>query len=323
MIITLWGVKTLLNTRKSYLNFLVHFDLDQFGKIQKLGKFVGNVSKNFIIPLNLKFKRTYSTSETIRKENLKFISEHVPKKKSIFDLTDEEFGYYLAGFIDSHEKDISIHNQIWITFNLKNQSFAYSLKKRIGFGNIKIIKNSYYLIITNIEGIIKIINLINGKLKLENKVTQLKNLIQINNLTIQINNSDSSLLIINTYWFAGFTDGIGSFQILIKKRESKKEFSLNYQILFKKDFLLKEIKNIFNGGYIGFNKNLNLYYFESSRFNIAYKIIQYFNKFPLQSTKYLNFLFWRKTYIFIQNKKHLTLEGITKIKKMKTTLESN
>jgi hypothetical protein len=130
ILLILWGVKTLLITRKSYLNFLVHFDLDQIGKIQKLGKFVGNISINFKNPFYFKFIKTYSTSETIRKENLKNISEHVPEKKSIFDLTEEEFGYYLAGLIDS-DKSISIQNQIIITFCLNDQSFAYSLKKRI------------------------------------------------------------------------------------------------------------------------------------------------------------------------------------------------
>ena len=156
-----------------------------------MGKFVGNVSRTYKNPLVLKILRTYSTSETIRKENLKRISEYIPEKKSIFDLTDEEFGYFLAGLIDSNGY-LSIQNQIIITFYLNDHSFIYSLKKRIGFGNVHKIKNknAYNLIISNKDGVIKIINLINGKLIQKIRLIQLEKLVQANKIFIKIENLD-------------------------------------------------------------------------------------------------------------------------------------
>jgi len=41
------------------------------------------------------------------------------------------------------------------------------------------------------------------------------------------------------------------------------------------------------------------------------------------STKYINFIKWRKIYCMIQKKEHLTLEGIEKIKKIKNSMNSN
>lgn len=72
------------------------------------------------------------------------------------------------------------------------------------------------------------------------------------------------------------------------------------------------MKDIF-GGNIGYRKNQNIYNYSSTSFGSAKKIINYFDNFHLQSSKYINYLKWRKTYVLIQNKKHLTKLGINKI----------
>src|SRR5690606_4489722 len=123
----------------------------------------------------------------------------------------------------------------------------YLLKKRIGYGNIYKIKNknAYNLIISKTEGIIKIINLINGKLRLEKKINQLKELIYLkNNLNFNIENIklNNNPDLKKDYWLAGFSDGDSSFQIKILKRNKKKEIRLNFQIDQKKEELLKIIK---------------------------------------------------------------------------------
>ena len=50
---------------------------------------------------------------------------------------------------------------------LLDVNLAYYVKERIGFGSVKKVKdkNAYLYIISNKEGIIKVINLINGKLR--------------------------------------------------------------------------------------------------------------------------------------------------------------
>ena len=56
------------------------------------------------------------------------------------------------------------------------------------------------------------------------------------------------------------------------------------------------IKDLF-GGLISYNKSKNEYTYSSSSYGSARKIIKYFDKYHLQSTKYLDFLRWRKSYI--------------------------
>lgn len=44
------------------------------------------------------------------------------------------------------------------------------------------------------------------------------------------------------------------------------------------------------GGSIYFNKNKNIYYYNSTNFSSAKKVINYFDKFHLLSSKQINYL---------------------------------
>lgn len=79
------------------------------------------------------------------------------------------------------------------------------------------------------------------------------------------------------------------------------------------------IKDVF-GGNIGYRESQNTYYYGSTSFGSAKKVINYFDTFHLQSSKHINFLKWRKAYIIIQNKDHLMETGIEKIKKLKNSM---
>jgi hypothetical protein len=127
--------------------------------------------------LNLKNE----TSETIsdNSENIKNISIHVPTH--LKPLNDEQFGHYLAGLIDG-DGHFSCKQQIILVFSSPDVQLAYYIKKRIGFGHINKIKdkNAYKYVISNKKGIVKTINLINGKLRTHNKFNQVTNNILIN-----------------------------------------------------------------------------------------------------------------------------------------------
>lgn len=122
--------------------------------------------------------------------------------------------------------------------------------------------------------------------------------------------------------------GDGSYQIKIRKKllastgeKDRKEIALNFQIDQKTDYILKEVQNIF-GGSVGHRVKTDTYYYGSGGFGAAYKVIKYFDMFSLQSTKYLNYLYFRKTYLLIQDKKHLTEEGLEKIEHYKNSMNS-
>ena len=85
-------------------------------------------------------------------------------------------GHYLAGLIDG-DGHFSSKQQLVIVFHSSDVFLAYYIKERWGFGNVKKVKykNAFILIIAARKGLEKVINLITGKIRTENKFNQIKN----------------------------------------------------------------------------------------------------------------------------------------------------
>lgn len=292
--------------------------------VKKLKQWSQSAGNSFITYNLYLFKS--GTSETIRDktENLKIISIHNPTH--LKPLNDEQFGHYLAGLIDG-DGHFSTQQQLVIVFSSLDIKLAYYIKSIIGFGHIRKIKNknAYLYIISNKEGIIKTISLINGKLRTSNKFNQVINNILAHskyadiakNIKFQFNNSNDFY----NHWITGFSDADASFQIKIINRANrfKPEIRLNFQIDQKDNDVLLLVKGIF-GGNIDFRKSQDTYYYGSTSFGSAKKIINYFDTFHLQSSKHNNYLKWRKAYTIIQERNHLTEVGLYKINNLKSSI---
>ena len=257
-----------------------------------------------------------NSPETLR-ENLKILSIHHPKHKK--PSSNNDFGYYLAGLIEG-DGHFNKQNQLIIAFHEKDISLAYFLKSYIKFGHVRKIKDKAALIyvISNKEGILKTLNLINGKMRTDLKWNQVKNNITYEFNWLPLNKSPLK----NNWWLAGFIDADGSFQIKIINRENrnKPEIRLNLQIDAKKDQILKFILNEF-GGNLGYRNKNDTYYYQSVSFGVAAKYCNYLRKYHLLSYKYRNYLKWYKVYLMIQDKKHLIEEGFNKIIKIKNSMK--
>ncbi|HMG16557.1 MAG TPA: LAGLIDADG family homing endonuclease [Saprospiraceae bacterium] len=270
------------------------------------------------------------TSEILRNEivskteKIKAISVH--NSKHFRQLSDNQFGHYLAGLIDG-DGHFSSKQQLIIVFSSSELSLAYYIKERLGYGNVRRVKdkNAYLLIISNKDGLIKILNLINSKLRTLNKYNQVINnilnhsLYNKENIVFKLNLNNN----FNNHWIAGFSDADASFQIKVvnKINRSKPEIRLNFQIDQKNNDILLLIKEFF-GGNIGYRKSQDTYYYGSTSFGSARKVINYFDEYHLQSNKYINYLKWRKAYILIQDKTHLFDQGIKQIIELKNTMNS-
>lgn len=302
-------------------------------KVKKLKQWSKSAGNNYfncigIITHMMLLKYNVGTSETLRNEiivnteTIKSISIHVPTHKK--PANDVQLGHYLAGLIDG-DGHFSSKQQLVIAFNSLDASLAYYLKKKIGYGNVYKVKNknSVILVIAAIKGIEKVISLINGKLRSNGKLNQIstnilnhikfKDFSYITTLNLNTNND------LHNLWLAGFSDADSSFQIKLIHRNQRTEVRLNFQIDQKENDLLVLIKG-FIGGNIGYRANQNTYYYGSTSFGSANKVINYFDKYHLLSSKHVNYLKWRKAYIVIQNKDHLNKNGIDKITKLKNTM---
>lgn len=285
-------------------------------KVKKLKLWSISAGNNFIS------SETLHNGTIVSLEKVKPISVHVPKH--LKPLNDNQFGHYLAGLIDG-DGHFSSKQQLVIVFHSLDVSLAYYIKKKLGFGNIKKIKNknAYLLIIAANEGIKKAITLINGKFRTGNKFNQITNNILSHKNFMEFSKTINLKLNLDkdlqNHWLAGFSDADASFQIKIINRNKRVEVRLNYQIDQKNNTILLLIKD-FLGGNIGYRKSQDTYYYGSTSFGSAKNVINYFDKFNLLSTKHINYLKWRKAYIIIQSKDHLSIDGIEKIIKLKSTM---
>lgn len=264
---------------------------------------------------------SWPLAQEAKAENVKAISVH--SSKYLKPLSDNQFGHYLAGLIDG-DGHFSSQQQLVIVFNGLDVSLAYYIKERLGFGHVRKLKdrNAYILVISNTEGLTKVINLIDGKLRTYNQV--INNILsnhKYENLKKSLDFKINSTKDFNNHWIAGFSDADASFQIKVinKPSRSKPEIRLNYQIDQSDSNVLILIKEYF-GGNIGYRKSQNTYYYGSTSFGSAKNVIKYFDEYHLQSTKHINYLKWRKAYILIQNKDHLTEKGINQIIELKDSM---
>lgn len=317
-----------------YFSFLIAIVTKLKQKSQSAGNFIYINSKGWYSDFfNQKLKSiNESSSETLRysstkvnsTEHLKNLSIHVPTH--LRPESDNNFGHYLAGLIDG-DGHFSKALQLVIVFNEIDASLAYFIKEKLRYGNIYKVKNkkAIILVISNRTGLLKVLNLINGKIRSKNKLNQINDNILANSYFNSITdfslNSDANL---ENYWLSGFSDADASFQIKLINRKNQKrtEVRLNFQIDQKKEDLLILIKKFF-GGNIGYRKFQDTYYYGSTSFGSAKKVINYFDQYHLLSSKHVNYLKWRKAYIIIQDKNHLTDSGLNKIIKLKFSMNRN
>jgi hypothetical protein len=118
---------------------------------------------------------------------------------------------------------------------------------------------------------------------------------------------DNSLLFDNT-WLAGYIDAIGNFYIRFpSKRQITCRFNLEQRLIYAKP--LESYESILNKICLSLNLELafknrvklkkSYYCLKIENKNSNHILIQYLVIFPLLSSKYLDYLDWRKVYFYI------------------------
>jgi len=274
------------------------------------------------------------------------------KNIDIKDINREEsnilLGSYLAGLFegDGHiwiPKDTfkKKHNpRFCITFHEKNLPLAKVILCVIGSGFIRIKnkENAVVLTISSIKGHMVILNLI-GKYLRTPKIYQVNNLINWLNLHKNINFSlkmKNEKPINTDYWLSGFIDADGGF--LINYIENKKNQKVNIKFTLTIEQRMKDpksgesyesiLKIIAN--YLNVKLNIrkqkltgNYYYRIVGSSIISRSIINnYLEKYPLLSSKYLDYIDWKEGSLIYTQNKPLTNINIIKIKKLKMSMKN-
>lgn len=127
---------------------------------------------------------------------------------------------------------------------------------------------------------------------------------------------------LNPVFFSGLSEINFSFYVVIledRKLKLGKRVILNFIIkVHPKDRLqLESIKDFLNTGFIKLN-NKSIVLIIKALDPIINIIIPYFDKYPLELKK-ADFLWWKEVAIIIQNKEHLTPQGLAKILKLRSS----
>jgi len=269
---------------------------------------------------NLSFGGSSETTRGAITEKVQLISEHLPIRQP---LNDESFGHYLAGLIDGGGR-FSTQQQLVISFYGLDKKLAYAIRSRIGFGTVAPVvgKNSCSIILSSQAGLERVITLINGKLRTGHRYDQITNNVLRHRLYADfcrwLSFTRNSTLNFENYWLCGFSDAAASFQIKTILRPPRREVRLNFQVDQKTESALVQIKD-YLGGNVG-RESQDTYYYSSTSFGSARNVIRYFDRYPLLSTKYHNYLRWRKAYLIIQRCEHFYDTGWNEIISLKSAM---
>lgn len=223
-----------------------------------------------------------------------------------------------------------------ITFSMKNEPLAKKLLQLIGSGFLryKLQDNACVLVISPVIGLKKVVHLLNGELRTP-KIHQLHSLIywlnknhNTNITKLPFKNSPLS----EDGWLSGFIDSDGSFSVQHTKLENgakKRKISCRLRIeqrmldpITNQSYLkvLTSLANFLNCTLLTRKQKStgNVYYIltASSRISLE-RIINYLEKYPLFSSKYLDYKDWKKIVFLIFEKKHYTEQGIEKTESVK------
>lgn len=125
-------------------------------------------------------------------------------------------------------------------------------------------------------------------------------------------------------FITGFTDGEGFFGISISKNNKLKsgwQIQLRFVIgvHIKDVFVLEQIKDYFGVGITFKDRSDYIKYSVQSIVDLQ-TIIDHFEKHPLKTKKYVDYVLFKQVFYMIKNSEHLTDQGITKIVSIKSSL---
>ena len=294
---------------------------------------------------NLNIARTISSTDIEKAINIYNTANNLTVFKD-----NNNLSYYLAGLLEGNGSinlpslGVTILNRVLnpriiFTSHINNMGMYLFLQSELGnIGRFqKSSENVLRYIIGDKESIIKIINLVHGKLRTP-KNKRFNDLIQFMNkkyfLNIPKSYLDNTSFSENS-WFAGFSEADGHFGIKCVERKSKsttrkrsrsESVSLKFRLdqrLFDKP-TLSSMEPFMQSLAFFLNVNLKLYEIKNSKIlSLSVEsiknqgnIINYFNKYHLIGDKLNDFKKWKMVYHMILSKEHLTEEGRLKIRNL-------
>ena len=263
---------------------------------------------------------------------------------------NKNLSYHLAGLIESDgcivvpnsersPKGRLNYPSIQIVFDSRDLPFALVLQKELRNGSIRKQKgaNAYILTFNSKESILLIVSLINGKMRTP-KIEALYRLIDwlkdssIKKLPLNTEPLDSNA------WLAGFIDGDGHFYVRVSGANKKRNYGVvecRFELSQAQKTPIRSSVAEYGGGLSNYNfmKNIGTilgssfrevrgdskhpqYLVRTINLTSNIKLESYLDKYPLFSSKFLNYKDWLKVLEYKKIRKYDTdsIEKIIEIK---------
>lgn len=182
-------------------------------------------------------------------------------------------------------------------------SLAYKIKKKIGYGSVKVRKGKISYEIKKIEGQKRLIEMIKGRIRTSEKGERLKERGEEGGIR-----EDKEL---NNYWLAGYTEGRGEFRI----RWEEEGVRIEYEIRGEEEELLKKIREKMGEGEV--REEEGGYSYKNREMGTISEVIRYYDKYKIKSRKYINYVKIRKVYRMVTRGEHIGKKGEEKIERIR------
>jgi len=127
-------------------------------------------------------------------------------------------------------------------------------------------------------------------------------------------------------WVTGISDSEGNFSIFTQETKNGYKFSLSYKVTQKEHSagILYDLQRYYDCGnvHIDNRKEKALKFNVTKLDDIIKKIIPHFDKYPLLSSKYLDYQDFKKVAFMIKDGLHLNEQGMNSIISIKENMNS-
>ncbi len=292
-------------------------------------------------------KKSKYTTHNVTQSNV--LPDDIQNKRNLHAM-----GHYLAGLIEgdgyigvynSNPKIKAYRPKILIVFNINDKPLAEKLSSMLNVGKVLDKSNAGHVLLQILakQEVLNIINLINGKMrtpKIEALHRAISYINTIDQTSIPLLGIDDSSIDSNS-WLSGFSDADANFSITISNvKNSQKTLQTRVQTFFRIEVrqnytkascnqsffeIMTEICEFFTVNLYSRTRtkeNQKYYSFMAIAHNSTSHVIvrNYFDRFPLLSSKYLAY----KDWCIVQDltKQKLTKENLHKINAIKNQFNS-
>ena len=226
---------------------------------------------------------------------------------------------------------------------MKDLPLAQYISQLLGGVQIrmKIKENACVLTVNSLPKVVLLAYLLNGLfrspkiIQFELLLTWLKTngYVDINNLGVDMSDMTKN------GWLAGFIDADGSFKIRTTPEVVKKNIDTG-QIITKKriacSLSIEQRKESNSVSYlplmsciatvlgatvkVSMHNNIEYFFVTATSMLQLKKAIDYFDRYQLLSSKYLDYCNWKTAYVLMLDKQHLTEAGVKTIKELKASM---